>query len=30
MIRSDTRRPETMAVGIPVPGCVLAPTKYKF
>ena len=30
MIRSETRRPETMQVGIPVPGCVLAPTKYRF
>lgn len=29
-IRSATRRPETMTVGTPVPGCVLAPTKYKF
>lgn len=27
MIRLLTRRPDTMAVGIPVPGCVLAPTK---
>src|SRR5262249_28323278 len=29
-MRSATRRPETMAVGTPVPGCVLAPTKYRF
>ena len=30
MIRSVTNRAETMAVGTPVPGWVLAPTKYKF
>ncbi len=29
-MRSETKRPETMAVGMPVPGCVLAPTKYRF
>jgi len=26
-IRVAANRPETMAIGMPVPGCVLAPTK---
>ena len=30
MIPSATSRPETIAVGTPVPGWVLAPTKYRF
>ena len=29
IIRRAARRAETMAVGIPVPGCVLAPAKYR-
>ena len=29
-IRLAARRPETIAVGTPVPGCVLAPAKYRF
>ena len=28
-MRVETRRAETKAVGKPVPGCVLAPTKYR-